>query len=385
MQGTELPRRFGDHHNAFGFLRLVLASLVIVSHTPELVDGNRSRELLTNLFHSISFGELSVDGFFILSGFLITASCLNSASTLSYVRKRIARIYPAFIVSSLVCLIVIKPLAGGQTERNMHGIARALGRIAILCPPAATDVFAGTPYSVLNGAAWTIQYEFACYLVIGALGLVGVLRSVWVVGFASIACLAVSCIAPPPPGISAILRGLPLHGYALLGDRMEIFRLVGLFLTGSTFYLGQGRIPISKLGAGMAFVLLCALLFAVPVANLIVAVFGSYLLFSLAVLGSTTFLAQVNNRNDISYGLYLYAWPIEKLLLWWHVSDSLIVVGLATWVLAAAAGTLSWLIIEKPAMRWGRPKAKARHAEANSAFFLPQQLRFHGKKDAESR
>jgi hypothetical protein len=38
--------------------------MVIVSHAPELLDGNRSREILTQVFHSISFGELAVSGFF---------------------------------------------------------------------------------------------------------------------------------------------------------------------------------------------------------------------------------------------------------------------------------------------------------------------------------
>src|SRR6476659_9650219 len=51
--------------NNFTFLRLLLATLVLVSHSFELIDGNRGRELLTSLFHTVSFGELAVDGFFL--------------------------------------------------------------------------------------------------------------------------------------------------------------------------------------------------------------------------------------------------------------------------------------------------------------------------------
>src|SRR4051795_1080255 len=84
--------------NKFGSLRLIFAFLVIASHSPELVDGNRSRELLTQFFSTISFGELAVDGFFLVSGYLITKSYIESSTSLYYIWKRILRIVPAFAV-----------------------------------------------------------------------------------------------------------------------------------------------------------------------------------------------------------------------------------------------------------------------------------------------
>jgi hypothetical protein len=38
------------HANNVGLLRMILALLVIISHSPELIDGNRSREILTRIF-----------------------------------------------------------------------------------------------------------------------------------------------------------------------------------------------------------------------------------------------------------------------------------------------------------------------------------------------
>ena len=53
-----------NKQNNFGFLRLLLSSLVVVSHSPEIVDGNKNREILTNIFGTTTFGQLAIDGFF---------------------------------------------------------------------------------------------------------------------------------------------------------------------------------------------------------------------------------------------------------------------------------------------------------------------------------
>ena len=90
-----------NKNNNFGFLRLFLAILVIVSHSPEAIDGNRNRELLTNIFGTLSFGEFAVNGFFLISGYLIHKSYENSSSLKSYFYKRVLRIYPAFIVAHI--------------------------------------------------------------------------------------------------------------------------------------------------------------------------------------------------------------------------------------------------------------------------------------------
>ena len=346
-------QRFGKHDNAFGFLRLLLASLVIVSHTPEIVDGNRSRELLTRLFQTITFGDFAVDGFFVISGFLITGSYFSSSSTLSYLRKRVARIYPGFIFASLFCVLIVGPATGAYFTGGILGaITSIFGHIALLLPPAMKNVFAGTNYSVLNGAAWTIQYEFACYLMIILLGWLKLLRSSIFVGVASVACLLLASFAP---ALGEFLNRLPLNNIILIGDRIAIFRLAGMFLAGTLFYLHQDRIPIRKSYLFLAIPCLYVALSSPKFANVGFAIFGSYILLATASLGSGTILAKINNRNDISYGVYLYAWPIEKVLIWMGLSGSLLVLGLSTFVLAAIAGAVSWFLIEKPAMKLGRP------------------------------
>ena len=98
--------------NNFNLLRFIFASLVIFSHVPELRDGNRSNEILTRVFGTISFGEMAVDSFFILSGFLIVKSWQDGKCVARFLISRILRIYPGFLFASLICAFIIGPIYG---------------------------------------------------------------------------------------------------------------------------------------------------------------------------------------------------------------------------------------------------------------------------------
>src|ERR1700733_11516931 len=84
----------------FDLLRIVFATLVLLSHAPEVMDGNRSREIFSRVTHtSNSFGEFAVDGFFLLSGFLILKSWQRHPSLPDYLRNRFFRIVPGYLVA----------------------------------------------------------------------------------------------------------------------------------------------------------------------------------------------------------------------------------------------------------------------------------------------
>jgi len=97
--------------NNIGFIRLLAASMVIVSHSPELIDGDRSREPLMRVFGTLSLGEVAVDIFFLISGYLITRSYLTTRHW-NYVTRRVGRIYPGYLVAYFLCIFAVGPMAG---------------------------------------------------------------------------------------------------------------------------------------------------------------------------------------------------------------------------------------------------------------------------------
>ncbi|GJE17181.1 acyltransferase family protein [Methylobacterium marchantiae] len=325
----------------FGILRLLFAALVVVSHSPELIDGNRSRELLTRLFGTLSFGELAVDGFFLISGYLILKSYRNAASVWDYLAKRVLRIYPGFIAASLVAILLVAPISGGHLA-SVSPFAAMIDMVT-LTPPKVPCSFEGIPGAELNGAMWTVRYEFRCYLLVILLG--GLASRANRRGYAMLlACLTALYLLRP--GMQEIQRGGPL--FLLMAD---MARFAFVFFIGGAFYVWRDRIAYHRLGALMAGGALIPLLFVAPLAEAGLATFGGYLIFWYAFACPTSSLSRMTDHTDPSYGLYLYAWPIQSLIV-------ASVPGIAPWVVTAATlplglmlGVLSWRLIEKPALR----------------------------------
>lgn len=327
-------------NNNFGFLRLLFATLVILSHSPELVDGNRSREILTMIFGPLTFGAIAVDGFFLISGYLLVQSFENS-SLRDYIVKRVLRIYPGFIAAYLVCMFAVGPFSGGHPYAL--GLADYLGmlpRLAMLSPPDLKGAFASLPEPQLNGAVWTIRYEFFCYGLVAALGLVGLLsRRLVMVGLALVLLLA----------MSALRAKMTIFG-AYWVEHPSLIHFTALFCCGSAFYRLRDRIPYRPGVAAAVAALLAALMFHRVFSEMAFAILGGYLIFWFALHVPTRYLSRVGRETDISYGVYLYAWPIQNLIIYNYRDISPWLLFALSTALAGVCGFISWTLVEKPMM-----------------------------------
>jgi peptidoglycan/LPS O-acetylase OafA/YrhL len=336
----------GSRDNNFNFLRLLFASLVLVSHATEIADGNRNNELLTRIFHSLSFGEVAVDGFFLLSGYLIVKSWEHTPNLLFFAKKRIRRIYPGFIAAFLLCVFCIAPFAASNPSTYFSELSYAgiVSSIMQLKAPTVPKIFAGTPYPVINGAMWSIFYEVRCYLLVAIIGLAGVRhqRTIWVI------CLIATLALLP---INDQLNKLSFPGsYRLIDSPSSFFRLLTFFSVGACFYLFRNVIILKGSLAAVATLIAVILLFHPDLASLGLATFGAYALFWVA-FASVPALNTFKRLDDVSYGLYLYGWPIQKMLNWYFPTSPvwlLLVIALA---LALVAGYISWHVVESPFLK----------------------------------
>jgi len=325
----------------FGALRLLMSCLVIIGHTPELIDGNRHREIFTQLFGTMSLGELAVDGFFLISGYMLSLSVERSGNLANYFIKRVARIYPAFIVSFVLCLLIVSPLAAGIIDT--HQWMRNILRLILLQPPNADNAFAGAPYPTLNGAMWTISYEFMCYVLLAVAFVLGLLRrrGVLVAGVIGLLLLLVL-----QPHLDLASRGITFgHG------TQNTLRFVAAFCTG----VGYRKLLTSRwLNGWIALLGLIVLGFTLSnrfLAEPSLILIGGYVLIYVGELNLGQMLSRVGQEIDLSYGIYLYAWPIQNLAIWKFGLRDIVQIDVLTIAITSVLALLSWTFIERPAMR----------------------------------
>lgn len=333
---------FHDHENNFDFLRFFAASLVVFSHCYFLL-GRKDEEpfLLTTGYDD--GGAIAVGIFFVISGYLISASFLNSRSRGSFLLKRALRIFPALAVAVIFTTFVLGPLVTsmGVVEYLAQSDTWAyLQNMLLLTRFELPGVFEGNPYArVVNGSLWTLPVEMTMYLGVLLLGSLGFLRRGLV--FLPLAVLAAGQLwLLYGPGVESFLAN-------------KLFQLGLLFFSGAAYYLYRDKVPW-RAWIAACLVLALVLTFRTPVGMVVYFLTLPYLILYLAY-APIPYLARFGKYGDFSYGIYIFSFPLQQLNVQvfgpqLDILQLLVISYVPTLLLAA----LSWHLVEAPAMKLKR-------------------------------
>jgi peptidoglycan/LPS O-acetylase OafA/YrhL len=335
----------GPRRNNFDALRLIAALSVVFSHSFLIAQGSEANEPFIWLTgNQCILGLVGVFVFFVISGYLVTGSFCRSPAPGHFAQRRFLRIYPGLVVNVLVCAFLVGPLVTSLPLRAYLAgpdLGDFLYKTLTLNPgPLQLPgvLFADNAVGLLiNGSLWTLRYEVMMYGLVLVLGLVGLLRLPTAVILTAL-------------GVAAV--GLEQH-LKPFGDFGEAAWFLGFFGSGMVLFFLRERLAFDWRGVLLAI----AALILFGLTRQFIMLFplaGAYLAIWFA-RRYEPWLDYSRYCGDLSYGLYIYGWPSEQLVMWlsggraawWQVF-------LGSLAIALPLAWLSWHGVEKWALFWGR-------------------------------
>ena len=344
------------------FLRAFAAIIVAFRHLHGLYVKRQSELGLPDPFWSgdtpiVSFGEVGVDIFFVISGFIIFyTSWDRSYKTLEFLKKRILRIYPPYWIATLLAVgIALAPGASGEVSWREFLLSMTL--FPFFQPDGKIHPFLAV--------GWTLTYEMLFYLCCGLLMFLGAKkRLVFLTVVFSALVLSRSfvpqdqawmVVATNPKLLEFVVGGWFAWAFRA-GFKLEHWQGIALCLVVVALFAMFLAVPGWREGMG-----------ALPrgsFATALVAVALFYPTFSERSYGSLFLLL-----GNASYSIYLvHSLPMQLISGLWKrgiLVPSFPVISF--WIVGVAiiaGGLVFYLLVEKPAMsalhrlpRWKRKDA----------------------------
>ncbi|CUR58291.1 putative Sugar acetylase [metagenome] len=326
--------------NNLDALRLIGALAVIFGHAYHIV----GRPFENPVVAGYPVQTLGVVIFFAISGYLITASWSRTKNPVSYFAARSLRIFPALALVVLVCMFVIGPLVTvlptGQYF-DAPNFWSYLGNIILRPQYELPGVWGDHPYpNAVNGSLWTLPAEFFCYLLVPLVFLFPKVARIPVIGLLLAASVWYSMT---PPLESAVIWHSRISDNAL----MWVFFAAGAILR---LLAERGMKFRTDVAVGLLAVYLVIAGTLPQHTTKIAWIFLPYIVLTIG-LASTPYVRRASRYGDLSYGLYLWAFPVQQLVidLWGvqRMSVNLVVVTAITALLAL----VSWHVVEHPSLK----------------------------------
>lgn len=365
MAAKRLAGILRQDRNTFGLVRLAAAAAVVVSHAVPVVLGPVPPEPL-HVATGFPLGAHAVHIFFVLSGLLVAGSWERNPHLLPFLLARGLRVYPALIAVTLLLAFGAGPLLSALSPAEylrdpqlIRFLSLSLGALA--GSGTLPGVFADAPLAAANLPVWTLKYEVACYLALAGLGALGIFRSHRLSGVVLGGLLVLA--------LAAFSRGVP-YDHEGVADHM--LRLGFAFLLGVVAWRLRRHLPLS-LPLALALLLLAVALLHTPLAlpaQILATGYAALLVSSLRLGGAGAW----TRRYDISYGLYILAWPVQQVLGLALPQAPPAANAALTLLLVTPLAFASWMLVEAPAQRSRAALLRLLAALARHARLSPRLL-----------
>lgn len=325
--------------NCFDFLRYIFAFSLIIVHFCTLTNNEQ--------FWIIS-GQTRVKAFFTITGFLVTYSFLRRGSLKAYTMKRIRRIMPAYVTVILLCFAlgwIISPFSFIDYFGQLHTYRYLIANLTMLnfLEPTLPGLFDGHVETAVNGSLWSMKFEMLFYALVPLM--VYLMRK-----YSKLKILAVIFLVHIVyHAIFDILENQDPENQLYTTLNHASFNTMIYFFSGTTLLL-----YFDSFCRYIKYLLPICLLLAIIQYNADIALLNYIepLLFSALIVTVAYFCRPLNflkKYDNISYGLYLYHYPVIQTLIFFHLDTySIPLMLLLTVVLTIILALLSWYLIEKP-------------------------------------
>lgn len=345
--------------NNFTALRLLAAAAVIVSHAGMQVTGVGEDQALARTL-VFSLGAHAVDLFFMLSGLTLAYSLNRTPDLLTFARRRALRIFPGLFVCAALLAFVVGPAVSTWSASDY--LASPLPYLYVAKTVALTTGDARLPgvFETLpdagrvNLSVWTLKYEAAVY-----------------VGLAALFALTQRWRRAARPLLASLLLVLALASLLAPASEESIRPIFHLIRLATCFYGGVALYALRRqLRPDWLHALAVVALFVVTIGTPLERMTSYLLTAAIIVIGGAIPLGRWRaafNRTDVSYGTYVYGWPVAQLWLTALPGLGSTALIILTLPVAVVLGLLSWLLVERPALRLRPDTAAGREAAAASA------------------
>lgn len=340
-----------ERENNFDFIRLFAAYLVLVSHSWGLFAGGPEFMMVASGY--VSGGRLAVATFFFVSGYLVLGSLERRPELLNFAAARALRLLPGLFVSVTFCIFVVGASFTVLPLRDYFSSSVTWSYyqnvLIFYTHFFLPGVFEALPAKGVNGSLWTLPVEVTMYLFLFVAFRLGMMKGMR----ALVAPVIFFCALTIGQTVWHIgwsnLGGFFFHSVAVF-----TFLLYGLFFTiGSAFYVFR---DVIRPNGALALAALCIFVgtFHSPYGFMGEVIGLPYLIYYVAHCPLP--LWRLTRRTgDLSYGVYIYAFPIQQTIyatcssflgFWEMMALAAVATGCMAW--------MSWHFVEEPTLKWKR-------------------------------